>query len=242
MEIDLLSNSSEIAAPKLMKKLADIYFTSVTQTAKSTLSLTTRQMGLWKSQMKDHTSDSLRVVPISGLGQTMNGRTYRCVLCYQLGVPLFSVSKPCSACSRVFMGDIYGDHAVSCAGIVGIKHRHNVVRDTLVDICYRSGISSGKEVNIGLGGEHDKSLRPADVLLYSWDVGRDVCVDLTGSSPLTQTGMVDFVPGRAVTEAAQRKRVKYEAKCADIGYGFLPFSFSSFGELEKDAVTLLKRI
>ncbi|GJS81651.1 hypothetical protein Tco_0748192, partial [Tanacetum coccineum] len=86
------------------------------------------------------------------------------------------------------------------------------------------------------------NLRPADVLLYSWDVGRDVCVDLTGSSPLTQTGMVEFVSGRVVTEAAQRKRVKYEAKCADIGYGFLPFLFSSFGELEKDAVTLLKRI
>ncbi|GKF03500.1 hypothetical protein Tco_0030423, partial [Tanacetum coccineum] len=62
------------------------------------------------------------------------------------------------------------------------------------------------------------------------------------SSPLTQTGMVDFVPGRAVLVAAQRKRAKYETKCADIGYGFLPFSFSSFGELEKDAVTLLKRI
>ncbi|GJS21711.1 hypothetical protein Tco_0450343 [Tanacetum coccineum] len=78
----------------------------------------------------------------------------------------------------VFTGDIYRDHVVSCAGIVGIKHRHNVVRDTLVDICYRSGISSGKEVDIGLGGGSDKSLRPADVLLYSWDVGRDVCVDL----------------------------------------------------------------
>ncbi|GKD35484.1 hypothetical protein Tco_1250993 [Tanacetum coccineum] len=54
--------------------------------------------------------------------------------------------------------------------------------------------------------------------------------------------MVDFVRGHAVIEAAKRKRVKYEAKCADIGYGFLSFSFSSFGELEKDAVTLLKRI
>ncbi|GJW99950.1 hypothetical protein Tco_0183864 [Tanacetum coccineum] len=62
------------------------------------------------------------------------------------------------------------------------------------------------------------------------------------SSPLTQTGMADFVSGRAVTEAAQCKRVKYEAKCADTVYGFLPFSFSSFGELEKDAMTLLKRI
>ncbi|GKA67757.1 hypothetical protein Tco_0767674 [Tanacetum coccineum] len=67
------------------------------------------------------------------------------------------------ACSRVFAGDIYGDHVVSCAGIIGL----------------------------------------------------DVCADLTGSFPLTQNGMVDFVPGRAVIDAAQRKR---------------------------DAVTLLKRI
>nr|GEZ85499.1 ABC transporter A family member 9-like [Tanacetum cinerariifolium] len=117
-----------------------------------------------------------------------------------------------NACSRVFTGDTYGDHAVSCAGIIGIKHRHNAVRDTLVDICFRLGISAGKEVDIGLGGGRDKALRPADMLLYSWNVGRDVCVDLTGSSPLTQTRMVDFVSGRAVLEAAQRKRAKYEAK------------------------------
>ncbi|GKA21523.1 putative reverse transcriptase domain-containing protein, partial [Tanacetum coccineum] len=74
------------------------------------------------------------------------------------------------ACSRVFAGDIYGDHVVSCVGIIGIKHHHNVVRDTLVDICYRSGIS------------------------------------------------------------------------AAIGYGFLPFSFSSLGELEEDTITLQKLI
>nr|GEX00870.1 hypothetical protein [Tanacetum cinerariifolium] len=54
--------------------------------------------------------------------------------------------------------------------------------------------------------------------------------------------MVDFVPGRAVIDVAQRKRGKYMAKCAAIGYEFLPFSFSSLGELEADAVTLLKRI
>ncbi|GJR98977.1 hypothetical protein Tco_0271151 [Tanacetum coccineum] len=49
-------------------------------------------------------------------------------------------------------------------------------------------------------------------------------------------------PGTGVIEAAQRKRVKYEAKCADIGYGFIPFLFSSVGKLEKDELTLLKRI
>ncbi|GKF25743.1 hypothetical protein Tco_0081637, partial [Tanacetum coccineum] len=208
----------------------------------------------------------------------------------------------------------YGDHVVLCAGIIGIRHRHDIVRNTLVDICFRSRISVGKEVDIRLCGGQDKSLRPADMLLYtrdkgidvyvdltgsspltqtgivdfvsgcakdavtllkrirrismthdieacatdhiynkigfaiakgvrvfvadiygdhalvkkltlgldmllySWDGGLDVCVDLTGSSPLTQTEMIDFVSGRAVIEAAQRKRVKYEAKCADIGF------------------------
>ncbi|GJW89068.1 reverse transcriptase domain-containing protein [Tanacetum coccineum] len=54
--------------------------------------------------------------------------------------------------------------------------------------------------------------------------------------------MANFVPGRAVIDAAQRKRGKYMDKCAAIGYGFLPFSFSSLEELKADAVSLLKRI
>nr|GFC63310.1 hypothetical protein [Tanacetum cinerariifolium] len=51
----------------------------------------------------------------------------------------------------------------------------------------------------------------------------DVYVDLTGSSPLTQIEMFDFVPGRAVIDSAQRKRDKYMDNCAAIGYEFLPF-------------------
>ncbi|GKD49870.1 hypothetical protein Tco_1278846, partial [Tanacetum coccineum] len=52
-------------------------------------------------------------------------------------------------------------------------------------------------------GGRNKPLCPADMLLYSWDGGLDVCVNLIGSSPLMQTGMVDFVPGRAVIDVAQ---------------------------------------
>nr|GEU71893.1 integrase, catalytic region, zinc finger, CCHC-type, peptidase aspartic, catalytic [Tanacetum cinerariifolium] len=123
------------------------------------------KIDLLSNPSEEHTSDWLRMVLISGLRQTMNGRTYRCVLCYRLGVPLFSVPKPCSVNSGVFVRDIYGDHVVSCT---------------------------------------------ADMLLYSWDGRLDVCVDLTGLSPLTQTGMIDFVPEQAVIDATQSKRVKYE--------------------------------
>ncbi|GKD66752.1 hypothetical protein Tco_1308860 [Tanacetum coccineum] len=52
----------------------------------------------------------------------------------------------------------------------------------------------------------------------------------------------NFLMDILVTNAAHRKRGKYMAKCAAIVYGFLPFSFSSLGELEADVVTLLKRI
>nr|GEY02347.1 hypothetical protein [Tanacetum cinerariifolium] len=94
METGLLSNASDITTPKLMKKLTDIYLTRVTQTAEFTFSLSSQQMALWKSQMEDHTSDWLRVFPIFGLGQTMN------------------------ACSKVFTENIYGDHVISCVGII----------------------------------------------------------------------------------------------------------------------------
>ncbi|GKE53718.1 hypothetical protein Tco_1488874, partial [Tanacetum coccineum] len=103
---------------------------------------------------------------------------------------------------KVFARDISGDHAVSWAGIIGIKHRHNVVRDTFVDICYRSRISVGKEVDIGLDG-----------------------------GGVTNPYVQQICCFTHVIEGWM-----------SIGYGFIPFSFSSLGELEEDAVTLLKRI
>lgn len=124
------------------KKMANIYFAKVTSSEESTvLSLTPRQIALWKSQQGDrHTSAWLRAVPISGLGQTMNGKTYCPFICYSLGLcSLFRhrvlLARPCS---QVLNGYIFGDHVVSCAGMVGIKYRHNVVRDTLVVFCSRS--------------------------------------------------------------------------------------------------------
>ena len=66
---DLLNNPSEIAAPKLMKRLTDIYFAKVAASAESVFSLTPHQVALWKSQQGAHSSDWLWAVPISGLGR-----------------------------------------------------------------------------------------------------------------------------------------------------------------------------
>nr|GEY67442.1 hypothetical protein [Tanacetum cinerariifolium] len=112
-----------------------------------------------------------------------------------------------SVCSKVFTRDIYEDHAVSCADIIG-------------------------KVDIGLGGRGDKPSRPTDMLLYSWEGGLDVCVDLTESSPLMQNGLINFVPVRVVMDAAHRKCVKYEAKCVNIWFSSL-FIFFAWGIREE---------
>nr|GEX49748.1 hypothetical protein [Tanacetum cinerariifolium] len=166
----------------------------------------------------------------------MNGKTYRYMFCSELGVPLFSVLKSCSACSRIFTGDIYADHVVSCADIVVINIGITPLSTSVLGPGFRPVrklISSMMEV----------VTNPyVQWICYSTRRQRAGCVDLTRSSPLTQTGMVDFMVGRAVTDATHRKRVKYETKCSDIGYGFLLFSFFSLGEFKKDAVALVKRI
>nr|GFB60346.1 hypothetical protein [Tanacetum cinerariifolium] len=152
MKTDILSNPSEIVSPKLMKKSADIYFTRVTNTTESTF--------LYLLDIWIYGNVKWRITLLTGLGW------FRFL--------------PCLACSMVFAGDIYGDHVVSCVGIIGIKHHHNVMRNTLVNICYRSRILAGKEIT------------SSGYVTLLVDGGLDVCVDLTGSSPLTQTEMDDF--------------------------------------------------
>nr|GEW32533.1 hypothetical protein [Tanacetum cinerariifolium] len=128
--------------------------------------LATNEELMERVMREDHTSDWLRVVPISGLGQPMNG-IFTVIMLYHV------------------------------LGLLGLS---------TITMLFVTPLSTSV-----------------------FDQGFQL------------TRMANFVPGRAVIDAAQHKRGKYMTKCADIGYGFLPFSFSSFGELEKDAMTLLKR-
>ncbi|GJX69039.1 hypothetical protein Tco_0304766 [Tanacetum coccineum] len=146
MEIDFLGNPSEIAAPKLMKKMADIYFTRVAKDAESSFFL---------------------ISPPDGLMAISKGGAYfglaSCGSDFWVGTNnerLFQSLMGCYGEPRCIVRRCYW------RGVIGIKHRHNAVRDTLVDICFRSGISAGKEVDIGLSGDGDKALRPADIFFY----------------------------------------------------------------------------
>ncbi|GJZ52876.1 reverse transcriptase domain-containing protein, partial [Tanacetum coccineum] len=65
---------------------------------------------------------------------------------------------------------------------------------------------------------------------------------LVESNYLQKLSLSDHHEQKKKNLGGASKHDKYMAKCAAIEYGFLLFSFTSLGELEVDAVTLLKRI
>ena len=138
--------------------------------------------------------------------------------------------------------DKWGDHAVHCSCEIDVKFRHNLVRHMLVDICCKAGILVRKEAPVGFSLETGKDLRPTDLLLFNWLHGKDACVDVTGGSPFAGTRVPSWVPGASLANAAERKRKKSSAKCEENDYKFIPFAFSTFGELGENALVMLSRI
>ncbi|KAL5730364.1 hypothetical protein ACHQM5_003194 [Ranunculus cassubicifolius] len=240
-QANIPSTFNNQAAPQFMHQLAVLYFDNVVKNVGKEYDLSPRQQAVWQCCQVPRTSDWLYAIPIDGLGQKMNDRQFRSVLCFRLTIPLFAAGSLCPSCGTKEL-DIWGDHATLCSSDVGVKWRHNVVRDVLTDICGRVGIVVRKEAPLGFLNEEGKGLRPADLLLYSWDQGKDVCLDVTGVSPFAGGGVNSYVPGKALDNATKLKKRKYEDKCFKHGYRFATFAFTIFGEFGEDALDILKRI
>ena len=228
-------------APQIMKSLAKCYFGAIDASLASKYGLSSRQVALLSCVREPHAQDFLFTIPIDGLGQRMNPRQFRSVLCYRLAVPLFSEGSLCPSCS-VHRMDQWGDHAIHCSSEVGVKFRHNLVRDVLIDICSKVGVAVRKEAPLGFLSEDGRDLRPADLLLFNWSQGKDACMDMTGISPFAGGGVNSWAPGVALCNAVEKKKRKYASICAANGYSFIPFAFSTLGELDKEALGILSRL
>ncbi|XP_026378741.1 uncharacterized protein LOC113273199 [Papaver somniferum] len=103
---------------------------------------------------------------------------------------------------------------------VGLKFRHDLVRDVIVDICYKAGVPVRKEVFLGFLSDNDKNLRPADILILNWENGEDVCTDVIGVSPFTGEGVRVF----------------------SHGFSLCILAFSTLGEIGEDTLCSSKRL
>ncbi|KAL5713679.1 hypothetical protein ACHQM5_015733 [Ranunculus cassubicifolius] len=238
----VVPDTVSISVPNAMHALADRYFSCVEKELVTLFELDVRQQTIWECSKEDKAQDFLYAIPIEGLGNSMDARQFRASLCYRMGVPLFQEGGYCPSCHKKVM-DKYGDHAVACGSEIGYKYRHNLVRDTLFDIMGRAGIGVQKEAPLGfLSTDGRVGLRPADILVYGWDRGKNVCIDVTGVSPLVGSEKGGFRHGIALDMAVKKKHIKHSEVCSKNGYGFLAFGFTTFGGVGTETLELVRRI
>jgi hypothetical protein len=82
--IDLLSVTTYTSAPHMMNTLAKCYFGVIEKDLVAKYSLSPRQVAILSCIRAPHAHDFLFTIPIDGLGQRMNHRQFRSVLCYRL--------------------------------------------------------------------------------------------------------------------------------------------------------------
>ncbi|KAJ0559146.1 putative exostosin [Helianthus annuus] len=169
---------------------------------------------------------------------------YWSILKYRLMIPMFPNDETCPVCRKASL-DKYGEHVLHCRELLGFKYRYDFVRNALMDILRRAGISAKKEAPVNFltdPAEGRSTLRPADVLVFCWEGGKHACVDLTSVSPLVGFRKNGFVAGQAVLKAESKKVEKYAKACEDNQHAFLPLVFDTFGPLAPEAVWFLARV
>jgi hypothetical protein len=146
-------------------------------------------------------------------------------------IPMFNDGTPCPRCGLCM--DRWGDHAVQCRVGRGVANTycHNAVRDILIRV--------GKEVvreppfPFRVLGFEARARRP-DLMFQDWEGGRDLYIDVVGTSPLEPSygrGAAGFLPGGAGAWAAAGKLASYRAVLLrqPPRVVFRPFSFETLG-------------
>jgi hypothetical protein len=166
----------------------------------------------------------------------------------RLSLPVLSQESQCPRCARGIL-DVFGVHALACAGRGAASKRHDSVRDTLYSCAQKAGIISRCEVpGLLLGHGVGDERRPADILVHNFLDGRDACVDLVGvdalehSQPSMADNDADWIPSRPILKAVKLKNDRNKLDVKNIGKLFVPFVFSSLGGLSDGAVNFVKFI
>ncbi|GJS24862.1 hypothetical protein Tco_0453494 [Tanacetum coccineum] len=205
-------NSDYVCALASLHELASALFSKIVKGMEVDYDMTVRQKAVFECLQAPHAQDFLLAIPIDGLGQHMSPVEYRIILKYRLMIPLFPVDEACPVCRKPCL-DSFGEHAIHCRELPGFKYRHDMVRDVLVDVFRRVGISVKKEAPVNFLTDPSKgrsTLRPDEILIFGLVGGKHACVDLTGVSPFVGLGSGCFTVGQAALKAASFKVIKHE--------------------------------
>lgn len=149
-------------------------------------------------------------------------REFQLALCLRLRtLPLHEQHPTACPCGHSMPHTLeFLDHIFRCdaASPFTRVHRHNILRDSIIQIANRFGITTTKEPTFFAYA--DGILRRPDIAFHT---ARKIATDVTIVLP-------QFKEGQATAEAARLKNQIHHEPCAAIGYEFIPFAVELFGQ------------
>ena len=114
--------------------------------------------------------------------------------------------------------------------------RHNKLRDILAESCRRAHL--GDQVEMGNNLTNHSHTRPADLLVPNWVLGKPAAFDLSVTSPLNPTTLLEasVTTGVAALTTELKKHLSNDTKCKELDWVCVPLVVESYGAWGKEAL------
>jgi hypothetical protein len=155
-------------------------------------------------------------------GTVIESSSFRALIKYSLGVPLFTGAHKCPDCGKD--QDRYGHHALSCKVASGSIDKHNSIVNGIFKQLKQASITCCSEA---FNPMNDTRQRPGDIYMPEFDVYGDAFFDVSVISICAESYF-----SRASKGQLEGSRIRYEQKMAkypDLGARFKPLVIESTG-------------
>ena len=196
----------------------------------------------WLAVSAPNASDWLSAVPSPGLGFRLEPAEVQSLVKLRLGLPLTSDGSHCPYCPDKSL-DPFGHHALTCKRGPDVISRHNIMRDTIYDICRRAALNPVLEQGAGI--DVDGTLtRPADILIPTWTLGKSGAFDITVVHPLNNSHITGASTSafHCLGIAQDRKHQENDTKCSELNWMCIPVAVTPYGTWGSEGKAALKRV
>ena len=188
-----------------------------------------------------HAAAWLSVIPSLRLNLHLEPAEFQIAVKWWLGIAVTDIPV-CSFCPSHALAPL-GHHALTCKHGGDVVSRHNRLRDVLLESCRLACF--GPQAEAGSGLEHEgHRTRPADILISHWDLGKPAALDLTVTSTLNSSTLLEagVTSGSAALAAEVRKHNANDAKCSELGWTCIPIAVETYGCWGAAAMQTLSRL
>ena len=182
----------------------------------------------------------LSVTPSEGLGLHLDPSQFQVAFKWWLGLDL-SYCSCCPLCPEIAL-DPLGHRGITCKRGGDVVSPHNKLRDVLAESCRQA--HRGVQVEMGNNLTNHSHTRPADLLVPNWVLGKPEAFDLSVTSPLNPTTLLEagVTAGVAALTTELRKHSSNDTKCNELNWVCVTLVVESYGAWGKEALESISQL